>query len=99
MSLLRFGHSGGRYGIHPTGYRLILTGLLLSLLAPAVVRAQAVRTQALTLAAGWNAVYLEVDPLEQDPALLLAETPIDVVAAFSKLLLDTLPLFYFLLQR
>lgn len=39
-----------------------------------------VRTQVVDLLPGWNAVYLEVDPVESDPASLFAGTPVDVVA-------------------
>ena len=40
------------------------------------------RTQAIELKAGWNAVYLEVDPLENDPNLLFEETPIEIVTSY-----------------
>jgi hypothetical protein len=57
-------------------FALILasTGMVCSL------RAQAIRTQTLALAAGWNAVFLEVDPTESEPAILFAAHPVDVVA-------------------
>ncbi len=83
MSWLQFRDSGGRFGHRSAWPRLLPAALLLIMLAPAAARAQAVRTQALALEAGWNAVYLEVDPLEADPALLFAGAPIDIVAAFS----------------
>ena len=83
MSLLQFRNSGGRFGVRLVWQRLLSATLLLTLLLPVAGRAQAVRTQALTLAAGWNAVYLEVDPPDPDPAVLFAELPVDIVAAFS----------------
>lgn len=41
------------------------------------------RTQTVELQTGWNAVYLELDPTQKDPALLFAGQPVDVVAAFA----------------
>ena len=57
--------------------------LSLSLFVPSLSRAEAVRTQSLTLVPGWNAVYLEVDPLEGNPSVLFASHPVDVVATHS----------------
>lgn len=42
---------------------------------------EAVRSQVLEIRPGWNAVYLEVDPHDRNPQRLLADLPIDVVAA------------------
>src|SRR5262245_29971826 len=39
-------------------------------------------TQTKVLKAGWNAVFLEVEPVQRDPAKLFADTPVEVVAAF-----------------
>ncbi len=39
------------------------------------------RTQQFSLRPGWNAIYLEVHPVDSDPANLFAHTPIDVAAA------------------
>ncbi|MCC7377678.1 MAG: hypothetical protein IT581_23655 [Verrucomicrobiales bacterium] len=39
------------------------------------------RAQQFSLQAGWNAIYLEVHPVDPDPANLFAHTPIDVAAA------------------
>lgn len=49
------------------------------------VRAQSdlVRTQDISLQAGWNAVYLEIDPETNSPAALFAGIPVDVVAAYA----------------
>lgn len=44
--------------------------------------AQMVRTQRIDLNQGWNAVYLELDPSESDPAALFAGLPVDVVALY-----------------
>lgn len=40
------------------------------------------RTQTIQLAAGWNAVFLEVEPLNPDPAVVFAGTPVEVVGGF-----------------
>jgi len=40
------------------------------------------RTQTIELEAGWNAVYLEIEPLQTDPNLLFADTPIEIVSAY-----------------
>ncbi len=55
---------------------------VLAALAPPPACAQAIRSQTLQLAPGWNAVYLEVDPLVANPAELLASQPVDIVAAY-----------------
>lgn len=41
------------------------------------------RTQTLELKQGWNAVFLEVEPLDTAPSRLFAETPIDVAAQYT----------------
>lgn len=40
------------------------------------------RTQAISLKKGWNAVYLEVEPNDSDPAVVFRDTPVDMVAAY-----------------
>lgn len=40
------------------------------------------RTQTISLKSGWNAIYLEVEPLEAAPDLLFEGTPIEVVASY-----------------
>jgi hypothetical protein len=40
------------------------------------------RTQTIELEAGWNAVYLEVEPLNSNPAALFVGTPIEIVASY-----------------
>jgi hypothetical protein len=44
--------------------------------------AEVSRTQTLSLRAGWNAVFLEVEPRVKQPAELFAQSPVEVVAAF-----------------
>ncbi len=56
--------------------------LVLGAFAVPVTHAQAVRSQTIRLVSGWNAVYLEVDPLAADPAALLTNQPVDIVAAY-----------------
>src|SRR5262245_16376635 len=53
--------------------------MLLGWFGPA--HAQSV-TQTYSLKAGWNAVFLEVEPQDRDPARVFAGTPVQVVAAF-----------------
>lgn len=52
----------------------ILTAFLAAGLAALAVRAQHV-TQAITLANGWNAVYLEVTPDDPSPEAFMAAFP------------------------
>ena len=40
------------------------------------------RTQTIQLEAGWNAVYLEIEPTKVDPSALFAGTPIEIAAAY-----------------
>ncbi len=69
---------------HVAGFRgwfslvIILCGILG---LPGLAAAQALRSQTIALETGWNAVYLEVDPTESDPAQLFAGTPVGVVAS------------------
>lgn len=83
MSLNLFKHSGGRFGSRLQRSRRLPGAILLIMLVAVMAPAQALRTQTLTLVAGWNAVYLEVDPQEADPAVLFAQQPVDIVAAFN----------------
>lgn len=41
------------------------------------------RTQTINLSAGWNAIYLEVEPTETDPDVLFADTPITKVSGYT----------------
>ncbi|OPZ30026.1 MAG: hypothetical protein BWZ02_00884 [Lentisphaerae bacterium ADurb.BinA184] len=40
------------------------------------------RTQAVAIRAGWNAVFLEVQPAQPNPAAVFAGTPFDIVATY-----------------
>lgn len=61
----------------------VCTLLLLSLVLGCGLTAQAaVRTQTIQLKSGWNAVFLQVDPIQKDPAQLFAQLPVSVVASF-----------------
>ena len=42
----------------------------------------ATRTQTVDLKAGWNAVFLEVEPANPEPAAVFAGTPVDMAASF-----------------
>lgn len=42
------------------------------------------RTQTIQLEAGWNAVYLEIEPVKGDPSALFAGTPIEIAAAYMR---------------
>jgi hypothetical protein len=42
------------------------------------------RTQTIQLEAGWNAVYLEIEPRKTGPDELFAGTPIEIVAAYNR---------------
>lgn len=61
---------------------LVLLVLLAHAVAPPPAHGQALRSQTVRLAAGWNAVYLEVDPLVADPAELLGRVGVDTIAAY-----------------
>lgn len=53
---------------------------LVALAAP--LRAETTRTQIIQLRAGWNSVFLEVQPATPKPDLLFQGLPVDTVAAF-----------------
>lgn len=42
------------------------------------------RTQSIQLEAGWNAVYLEIEPRKGDPTALFAGTPIEIAASYNR---------------
>jgi hypothetical protein len=52
------------------------------LVAPARAEMAVARTQSLQLQAGWNAVFLEVEPLNADPKAVFAGMPVDIVARY-----------------
>jgi hypothetical protein len=58
-----------------------LIGLSLAAMGP-VGRAEALRSQVIPLRTGWNAVFLEVDPLDARPEQVLAGAPVEMVAMF-----------------
>lgn len=81
MNASRFLTPGSRIRERPAG--IVLSALLAAcVLAPRAADAQAVRSQTVQLVPGWNAIYLEVDPLVANPAELFATQPIDIVAAY-----------------
>lgn len=43
------------------------------------------REQSVVLTKGWNAVFLEVDPVENSPTTLFADVPVDIVARYFRL--------------
>ena len=53
-----------------------------ALLIPLYARADLYRTQTISLAAGWNAVFLEVDPVESSPGAVFSNTPIDMASSY-----------------
>ena len=66
---------------------ILLIPLLMA--APVLSRAQDetpghLRTQEIPLKKGWNAVYLEVEPLDATPAAVFAGVPVDKAAALFK---------------
>jgi hypothetical protein len=68
-------------GLRRNGQLSILAALL-SLGATANIGSATPRTQTLSIEAGWNAVFLQVEPTEHDPAVLLKDTPFEIVSAF-----------------
>jgi hypothetical protein len=54
--------------------------LALLLMVHGSLTAESVRTQTIALEAGWNAVYLEVDPLDNEPDIVFEGTPFEIVA-------------------
>jgi hypothetical protein len=68
-------------GIRPDILVLLAVGLLLGtgLRAEGLVPT---RTQNIPLSPGWNAVFLEVEPLDPDPAVVFAGTPVELAAGF-----------------
>lgn len=59
-----------------------LTLALVTVLAPQPADAGATRTQTLQLRAGWNAVFLSVQPSPSTPAEVFRDLPVDTVACF-----------------
>ena len=59
--------------------RVLLLGFILAV--PEML-ADTVRTQTIPLKAGWNAMFLEVEPSDSAPAKVMAGTSVDIVASF-----------------
>lgn len=66
--------------------RLLVPCLLLLLLGTVDTFSQIVRrptaNQTIALRAGWNAIFIDVDPLDRDPAKVFAGLPVAKVAAY-----------------
>lgn len=58
---------------------LLLVGYLL---VPIPSQAWALRTQTLELSQGWNAIFLEVDPVNAAPGVVFGGVPVDIVTVF-----------------
>ncbi|MFO1460144.1 MAG: hypothetical protein U1G08_12120 [Verrucomicrobiota bacterium] len=65
-------------------WRLVcLCTVVIGLLGVATnLQAEVTRVQTLELQAGWNAVYLEVDPLDPTPTAVFAGLPVETVATY-----------------
>jgi len=59
-----------------------VTALWLLSVEVASATSTATREQSIQLRAGWNSIFIEVEPLVQKPAELFAGTPVEIVAAF-----------------
>jgi len=57
-------------------------GLLAAVLISAVPGHAQTRQQILNLHAGWNAVFLEAEPLDPNPLAVFTNTPVDIVARY-----------------
>lgn len=66
----------------PAGGRIPWIAVIVLLAVSAGVQADNLRTQTVPLKAGWNAVYLEVEPADTAPEKVLAGTPVDIVSSF-----------------
>lgn len=71
-----------RYHVRPNRWALPFLSLLLAALMAPEARSQA-QSQAVSLAKGWNAVWLEVEPEVASPAELFEGKPVDIVAAYT----------------
>ncbi len=68
-----------RWGVRAAGVVLLTSGIL----AKAAEEGPAMkRTQTISLNAGWNAVFLEVEPMDVTPAKVFSGHPVDLVAAY-----------------
>jgi hypothetical protein len=62
--------------------RLALAALLVLLAVLPPAAAGTTRTQVIQLEPGWNAVFLEVQPPDTDPAAVFSGLPVDIVARY-----------------
>jgi hypothetical protein len=71
------------HGIHIMRTTLLLLLFMLGWVdGSTTCHAEVSRTQTISLRAGWNAVFLEVEPQVKHPKELFAQSPVEVVAAF-----------------
>lgn len=77
--LLPLAEDGGRWWRWKRSFGLVLAMLLGG---GALAAGELHRTQSLTLQEGWNAIYLEVQPDDRDPAAVFANLPVDIVASY-----------------
>ena len=70
------------------GSRRFVLIAILGIVLPVSLRAQVsseasvLRTQVIALKTGWNAVYLEVEPVDSDPNVIFKGAPVDMVASY-----------------
>ena len=57
-------------------------GGLLALILPFTAHAATQRTQSIALQAGWNAVFIEVEPADTAPAVVFAGAPVEIVSTY-----------------
>lgn len=77
----RSGDGGGGWAALGMGGVITALGLTAAARAAEVPVPVPSRTQTVELRRGWNAVFLEVDPANPDPAVVFADSPVDVAAA------------------
>src|SRR4030095_11353905 len=65
-----------------SAWAMALAALWLFSMGEASAGGRGTREQSIQWRPGWNAVFLEVEPLAQKPGELFAGTPVEVVAAF-----------------
>ena len=76
--------SGRCTGHNDFSNRMLFSGMAFCFLfCSGIGMAGSSRVQTFQLTTGWNAVWLEVQPLDSDPAVLFEETPVDIVAAYN----------------
>ncbi len=63
-------------------FRIASATAVLALLGLPITLWGNVRTQLIDLGSGWNAVHLEVNPIDSDRGVIFADLPVDVVAVY-----------------